>query len=102
PTDSAVRSHVLASLERKGMKIGVPYQEMLQIKDNQEHRDQAAARERERHNRVLSHCEMFGSVTEAEPDALAARLVPAPFVKGDTITRQGDVAHWLYILDAGR
>jgi small-conductance mechanosensitive channel/CRP-like cAMP-binding protein len=102
PTDSAVRSHVLASLERKGMKIGVPYQEELQIRDNEAHRTQAAAKERERNNRVLSHCEMFGTLTDAERDVLASRLVHAPFVKGDTITRQGDVAHWLYILDAGR
>jgi len=102
PTDSAVRAHVLASLERKGMKIGVPYQEELQIRDNEAHRTQAAARERERNNRVLSHCELFGTLTEVEREQLASRLVHAPFVKGDTITREGDVAHWLYILDAGR
>ena len=102
PTDSAVRAHMLASLERKGMKIGVPYQEELQIRDNEAHRSQVATRERERNMGVLSHCEIFGTLTEAERDILASRLVHAPFVTGDTITRQGDVAHWLYILDSGR
>lgn len=101
PTDSAVRSHVLASLERKGMKIGVPYQEELQIKDNEAHRAEAAARELDRHRRVLSHCELFGGLSGAELDQLAGKLIHAPFVKGDTITRQGDVAHWLYIIDSG-
>lgn len=101
PTDSAVRAHMLASLERKGMKIGVPYQEELQIKDNEAKRQQAAQRELDRNRRVLSHCELFQGLSEAERDQLAAKLVHAPFVKGDTITRQGDVAHWLYIVDSG-
>ncbi|APV51013.1 hypothetical protein BWI17_15760 [Betaproteobacteria bacterium GR16-43] len=102
PTDSLVRAHVLASLERKGMKIGVPYQEELQITDDEATRALNTARERERNARVLAHCELFGSLTEEERSQLASKLVHAPFVKGDTITRQGDVAHWLYILDAGR
>lgn len=101
PTDSAVRAHVLASLERKGMKLGVPYQEELQIKDNETHRAQAAARELERNRRVLRHCEIFASLSGAEIDELCSHLLHAPFVKGDTITRQGDVAHWLYIVDSG-
>jgi hypothetical protein len=96
-----VRSHVLASLERKGMKLGVPYAEELQIKDNEANRAQAAARELERHRRVLAHCELFGGLSGAELDELAGKLVHAPFVSGDTITRQGDVAHWLYIIDSG-
>lgn len=102
PTDSAVRAHVLASLERKGMKLGVPYQEELQIKDNEAHRQQAAERELERHRRVVDHCEIFGGLSPAERELVASRLVNAPFVKGDTITRQGDVAHWLYIIDSGQ
>ena len=101
PTDSAVRAHVLASLERKGMKLGVPYQEELQIKDNEAHRQEAAERELERHKRVVDHCEIFGGLSGEERTQVAERLVNAPFVKGDTITRQGDVAHWLYIIDSG-
>lgn len=99
PTDSAVRTHVLVSLERKGMKLGVPYVEELQVENDA---DEHAARELERHRRVLSHCELFASLSNEERDALAVRLVNAPFANGDTITRQGDVAHWLYIIDTGR
>jgi small-conductance mechanosensitive channel/CRP-like cAMP-binding protein len=101
PTDSAVRAHVLASLERKGMKLGVPYQEELTIKDNEAHRAELAARELERHRRALNDCALFASLSGAELDALAGQLVDAPFVKGDTITRQGDVAHWLYLIASG-
>ena len=44
---------------------------------------------------------IFASFSEAELRALAERLVYAPFARGDVITRQGMVAHWLYILVAG-
>ena len=33
--------------------------------------------------------------------ALAERLVAAPFAAGDVITRQGAIAHWLYLLTGG-
>jgi len=80
PTDSAVRAHVLASLERKGMKLGVPYQEELSIKDNEAHRSEAMARVRERNLNALGHCDIFGSLSPAEREELASRLVHAPFV----------------------
>ena len=31
----------------------------------------------------------------------ALRLVHAPFAAGDIITRQGAIAHWLYVLESG-
>ena len=101
PTDSVVRAHVLASLERKGMKLGVPYQEELSIKDNEAHRSQVAAQQFERQRLALADCELFAALSDAERDELATHLVFAPFVKGDTITRQGDVAHWLYLIASG-
>ena len=33
--------------------------------------------------------------------SLAERLVAAPFAAGDVITRQGAIAHWLYLLTGG-
>jgi CRP-like cAMP-binding protein len=32
---------------------------------------------------------------------MAEQLVHAPFAKGGVITRQGAVAHWLYIIVSG-
>jgi CRP-like cAMP-binding protein len=51
---------------------------------------------------VLSEVELFGALTADERSELADHLIPAPFVTGETITRQGAVAHWLYILVSGR
>jgi small-conductance mechanosensitive channel/CRP-like cAMP-binding protein len=103
PTDSAVRSHILASLARKGMKLGVPYQEELSIRESSAtQRAAVAARDLDRRRSALAGAELFSTLSASERDALAEQLVHAPFAKGDTITRQGDVAHWLYLIASGR
>ena len=45
--------------------------------------------------------ELFGGLEKQELESIAEALVPAPFVSGDTITKQGAVAHWLYIVIEG-
>jgi small-conductance mechanosensitive channel/CRP-like cAMP-binding protein len=100
-TDSLVRAHLLAALARHGMKLGAPYQEQLDIKDNEEHREEERAGERARRLAALASVELFAPLTPAERDALAGHLVYAPFVAGDVITRQGATAHWLYLMISG-
>ncbi|MBI4988401.1 MAG: mechanosensitive ion channel [Rhodocyclales bacterium] len=101
PTDSAVRSHVLAALQRAGLRIAEPEYSVHMIKENEAHREAVHARELGRRLKALSGVEIFSSFSEEERKALADRLVHAPFARGDVITRQGMVAHWLYILVAG-
>lgn len=45
--------------------------------------------------------DLFAPLAEPELRALAAQLVEAPFAAGDIVTRQGAVAHWLYLLIDG-
>ena len=45
--------------------------------------------------------ELFSTLSEDERAHLAKTLTYTPFVKGDIITRQGAVAHWLYVLISG-
>jgi CRP-like cAMP-binding protein len=59
------------------------------------------ARELGRRLKALRGVEVFASFSDEELKALADRLVYAPFARGGVITRQGMVAHWLYILVAG-
>lgn len=100
-TDSRVRAHLLAALSRHGMKIGAPYQEELQLTDDEEHRAAARDRELQRRRNALAHARLFASLTAQEIEVLVNHLVDAPFVAGATLTRQGAVAHWLYIVVAG-
>lgn len=101
PTDSAVRSHVLAALQRAGLRIAEPEYSVHMIKENEAHREAVHARELARRLKALRGVEIFASFSEEELKALADRLVHAPFARGDVVTRQGMVAHWLYILVAG-
>jgi small-conductance mechanosensitive channel/CRP-like cAMP-binding protein len=100
-TDSAVRCHVLAALQRAGIRIAEPEYSVHMIKENEAHREAVHVREQARRLKALRGVDLFAALSEAELKALADRLVHAPFARGDVITRQGMVAHWLYILVAG-
>ncbi len=100
-TDSVVRAHALASLTRHNIPIASPREERLLIKDNEAHRAAQHAKEIARRQAALARVDLFATLSEAERGELAEHLVYAPFVKGDTITRQGAVAHWLYLVVSG-
>lgn len=101
PTDTQVRTHILASLQRHGMRLGATYQEQLDVHDTEQHRAAQQEAERKRRVEALEHVELFASLSEAEREAVARHLVYAPFVAGGVMTRQGDVAHWLYLIIEG-
>ncbi len=100
-TDTRVRVLLFAALRRAGIELAFPEFVVHTIKENEE-RD-AARREREIARRLaaLRGVELFSALDPAELRALADRLVYAPFAAGDVMTRQGAVAHWLYILTEG-
>lgn len=101
PSDSAVRVHALAALERAGVRQGLPTEERLTIKDNENWRAAAARREFDRRVAAIRGTELFARLPAAEQEALASHLVHAPFAAGDLMTRQGAVAHWLYLIIHG-
>ena len=101
PTDSLVRQHVVAALARHGMRIGAPYTEQLNLEDDEEHRTAAQSRERARRLEALGHVELFSMLSPEERESLVEHLVRAPFAAGDIMTRQGAVAHWLYLVIRG-
>jgi len=100
-TDGRVRTHLVAALARNGMKLGVPYQEQLDLHDNEAHRHAQAELERSRRLAALAAVDLFAPLSDAERAELAPHLVYAPFVAGDVITRQGAIAHWLYLIVSG-
>ncbi|MBL0142506.1 MAG: mechanosensitive ion channel [Betaproteobacteria bacterium] len=100
-TDSIVRAHALAALTRHAMPIVAPREERLIVKDNEAHRQAQHEKEMARRQAALSKVDLFATLSDEERSELAEHLVDAPFVKGDTITRQGAVAHWLYLVVSG-
>ena len=101
PTDSEVRMHALAALARHGMRLAVVQEERVVIKENEARRAHLQASERSKRLAALRSVDLFASLSAEECGALAEALVHTPFVHGDTITRQGSIAHWLYMIIAG-
>ncbi len=101
PTDSAVRVHVYAALRRQGLTLAMPVMDVNMTAES-------AERDRRRHDaemmmrvHALRAMELFSTLSEEELLHLANTLAWAPFSKGDVITRQGAVAHWLYVIVSG-
>jgi len=101
PTDSDVRRNALAALARHDMQLAVVQEERLIIKENERRRAAVQADELARRQAILAEVDLFASFSPDELRALAEKLVIAPFVKGSAITRQGRVAHWLYLIVSG-
>lgn len=101
PTDSDVRAHIHTALKRAGIPVIMPIAERMLVNEDENARASAAAREHARRIEILGRVDLFRGLTPAELDKLAHHLIPAPFLKGDDITRQGAVAHWLYLINSG-
>ncbi len=102
PTDSAVRIHLHAALARAGIELASPEQVVRQIIETPGREQSRQARELARRRTALARVDLFATLSANELDTLAGRLVDAPFAAGDVMTRQGAIAHWLYVLERGR
>lgn len=100
-TDSMVRMHVLAGLQRAGIALGAPQEQHHRVNDSDQ-RDARESAEMQQRVRAVQRTPLFASLSEQEHSRLAASLVHTPFVKGGVMTHQGAVAHWLYLIVKGQ
>jgi len=100
-TDSSVRTHLLAMMQRNSWRIALPDQVVHLVQEGDAHREAVRQREHNRRLKSLSGIELFAPLDENERNKMAEHLVYAPFARGDVITHQGAVAHWLYIIVSG-
>jgi len=101
PTDSRVRAHALAALERAGIRSATRREERLVLAEDAARREALAGEEKGRRLRALSRVPLFATLSEAEKEIVSGHLVHAPFLAGDVVTRKGAVAHWLYLIIHG-
>jgi len=100
PTNSRIRTRIHAALRRAGIPLAKPAQTLF-VEQN----EPDAERERRHHAkrvRAIEHLELLRPLTDDERDLVADHLTYAPFATGETVTKQGAVAHWLYILCSGK
>jgi small-conductance mechanosensitive channel/CRP-like cAMP-binding protein len=100
PTSSRVRARVYTALKRAGIPLARPAQTLFVTPEE----DDAVqtARRKERLLRAVERVDLFRSLTQQERDFVAEHLKYAPFAEGETVTKQGAVAHFLYVLCAGK
>ena len=101
PTDSTVRTHIYTALQRNGMRIAVGEHNVRLTSVDEQHRAAVQARELARRVNALRRVDLFRQFSDDEVRQTAESLIYTPFARGDVITRQGNVAHWLYILASG-
>ncbi len=100
--DSSVRVHIYAALHRAGIPLALPQQQLHFVQDDENLKAARRAREIAARMEWLDGIDLFHSLTTEERRTVAEHLVYALFSKGDIITRQGAMAHWLYLITEGQ
>jgi small-conductance mechanosensitive channel/CRP-like cAMP-binding protein len=100
-TDSMVRVHLFASLQRAGIRIAEPQRTVHAVQRDEAHAETVRKRELTRRLEILRGVDLFSGLSGDEQEEIAERLQYAPFARGDVITKQGGTAHWLYIIAFG-
>jgi small-conductance mechanosensitive channel/CRP-like cAMP-binding protein len=101
PTNSVVRTRIYFALERANIPLSIPAHSLFVTEEDESRHERKTAKEIERRSETLKQVELFRTLTDDERQALARRLLVAPFGRGEVLTRQGAAAHWLYILTRG-
>jgi CRP-like cAMP-binding protein len=79
----------------------VEKQNIHYVKENEKYEGAEHLREAQQRVKTLRHVELFEKMTDGELTELAERLKYAQFSKGNIISKQGAIAHWLYIIING-
>jgi len=101
PTSSAVRVRVYVALRRANIPLALPGTALFVTHDDPEHRERKQSREMAQRVAALEQVEMLSSLSSEERVELASFMRLAPFGRGEVITRQNAIAHWLYVLTKG-
>jgi small-conductance mechanosensitive channel/CRP-like cAMP-binding protein len=100
PTSSRVRERIYTALKRASIPLAVPAAH-LWVEQDSENRARKHQLEDQRRQAALDGVEFLRSLKDEERTYIAGRLKYALFAPGETITKQGAVAHWLYIIVSG-
>ncbi len=100
PTSSLIRKRLYSALERAGIPLARPAQTLFVSPAEDE--NVRAERHKERRLRAIQRVSLLHGLTREELEFVADHLTSAPFTSGETVTKQGAVAHWLYVLCAGK
>lgn len=101
PTDAVIRTRVYFALRRAGIPLSMPAHAVFLTEDSTERKQDKSRAESDRRLRAIAGVELFSNLSDVERLHLADHLRYAPFAPGETMTRQGAEAHWLYMVVEG-
>ncbi len=100
PTDGNVRQRVYLALKRLEVDFSVASHNVhLHLVPSREEANAAA--ELEKRREALAAMDLFRDLDGDARERIASVLRTAPFGAGEVLTKQGNVAHWLYIICSG-
>src|SRR5262249_38892899 len=82
-TDSMVRVHLFASLQRAGIRVAEKQTTVHAVPRDEAHAETVRKRELSRRLQTLRGVDLFGALSSEERDEIAERLQYAPFARGD-------------------
>jgi CRP-like cAMP-binding protein len=100
-TGSRVRARIYAALKRADIPLAVPATANLVEVHDQARKERRIERETHTHLAALRTVHLFANLTEDELRTLAGGMMHVGFTAGETIMRQGAVAHSLFVMTSG-
>jgi CRP-like cAMP-binding protein len=101
PTNSRVRARIYTALRRARVPLAVPAHTAFVEMHDEERAHKREKRHLEERLRAIRTVHLFRSLTEGELRTLAEGLTHVIYTAGELLTRQGAIAHWLYVMTSG-
>ena len=101
PTNSRVRARIYTALRRAGIPLAVPAHTAFVEMHDEVRAAKHVARDVDERFQALKQVSLFRSFTDDELRKLAAGMSHVIYTAGERITKQGAVAHWLYVMTSG-
>lgn len=102
PTNSRVRARVYTALRRAGIPLALPSINNFVYPDDADHQRKRFSHRHDERVAALRSVRLFHTLKDEEIEVLADGLTHVIYVAGETCTKQGAVAHWLYLLARGK
>jgi small-conductance mechanosensitive channel/CRP-like cAMP-binding protein len=101
PTSSGIRARIHAALRRAKIPLAMPATAVFLTKDDEKAAQRREDKSKRQKEAAIRSVTLFQSLSDPEVETLAKFLKHAPFSKDETMTRQGAIAHWLYVMTRG-
>jgi small-conductance mechanosensitive channel/CRP-like cAMP-binding protein len=101
PTNSRVRARIFTGLRRAGIPLALPASTAWVHIEDETRAQKKLDRTRDARIPALRNVPLFRTLTDAELGTLAEGMSEVIYCAGEYCTRQGAVAHWLYIMTSG-